>query len=72
MWPTRKRYKLNRLLVRLAAEDGAQQATRIEIARQLKEQGLPNMVVDCNWDIKMVEGDCTVEGKPVEWIEGME
>lgn len=31
----RKVYKINQLLVRMAAEDGAQQATRIEITRQL-------------------------------------
>jgi hypothetical protein len=64
------RYKLNLFLLRVTAEDAAQNAISHEITRQLKTQGINAIVKTCVFDIDMnPNAHVVVEGKPVEWVD---
>lgn len=70
----RKKYKVNRFLVRMAIEDAAQEAGRREVTRQINAQ-LPKghevhfntFVVDCIIDPKTQH--INIDGRPVEWTD---
>ena len=63
-------FTLNRLLVRLAAEDAAQYAVTREIQRQLQEQipGFKVVVEQTVVDIKIDTGCVVIQGEPAEWV----
>jgi len=65
-------YKLSKILLQLAAEDGAQQAMRTEIERQISEQldgGFVCQVthIDANINFDFTKTRITLEGKEIEW-----
>ena len=65
-------YKLSKILVQLATEDGAQQAMRAEIERQISEQldeGFVAQVTHINADINFdfTKARIVFEGKEIEW-----
>lgn len=62
-------YQLNLYLLRMAAEDGAQQAVSAEITRQLATQGIAVTNVSTALDIKIVDRDVLVNNEPVCWTE---
>lgn len=63
--------QLNLFLIRLAIEDGAQQAAAAEIARQLTPQYDRSVLIEqnVNVDFEIRSADVTVDGTPVEWTE---
>lgn len=63
--------KLDLFLLRVAMESAAQEAARLEIARQLAYQlgDEPVTVVGpINCDVVLTAGQVTVDGQPVEWV----
>jgi len=65
-------YKLSKILVRFAAEDGAKQAMKTEIERQISEQLGEGFVcqvthIDAYINFDFTKTRITLEGREIEW-----
>jgi hypothetical protein len=66
-------YRISRILLQLAMEDGAQQAAKREISRQVREQSAPPDTMcamrEMRVGIEMLGGQLLVDSEEVEWVD---